>query len=203
MKTHANQTPQNASRANGHAIADTENRSEATFQFVDNRPETAAQRKLKESINEGKVAQRYPYIGSTPPERKDAQIYGIFEMNNGVLGDCIYVGQTTDVRAGDRFVEHVQNDNWAPWFDNGVNDYRSNNDGDWPYVPRELEGLKDVTKFEVTAAEQWWIDHKGGKDNLQNRVNALTRVAFDFYKNINGNYDHTNIGVNANWHPLN
>ncbi|RKQ49131.1 hypothetical protein BXY85_0119 [Roseivirga pacifica] len=48
MKTHANKTPQNGSKANGHAIADTENRSEAIFQFVDNRPVNAMQRRLKQ-----------------------------------------------------------------------------------------------------------------------------------------------------------
>lgn len=149
-------------------------------------------------LSESAVIQQYPYINSDPPGTKDALIYGIFKMNNGVEGDCVYVGQTTMARAGDRFVEHVQEDDWAPWYGG---DYSSEDTDDWPYVPRKLEGLKDVTRFEVTAAEQWWIEHEQATKKLDNRINAMTKATFEKYKTIPGNYDYTKIDVGKTWKP--
>jgi hypothetical protein len=144
------------------------------------------------------IAQRYQYINSSPPSTKDSIIYGIYNMTSGTLGNCIYVGQTIGDRAGTRFIEHVKNDSDMPWYGK---DYSSNDSDDWPYVPLTLEALKDVTKFEVTAAEQWWIEDKSKTTTLKNKINAMTKDTFNQYKVITNNYDYNKISVSATWKP--
>ena len=148
------------------------------------------------------IMQRYEYINSNPPKRKDSEIYGIYTMNKGTVKDCIYVGQTTAERWFERFWEHATYDSWAPWHISKCGGYSQSNKEDWPYYPVQIEKLKDVTKFEVTAAEQWWIEDKRKRGaKLLNHVNAMTRQAFDNYKIISGNYNPNNIGVAKSWTP--
>jgi hypothetical protein len=153
----------------------------------------------------GPVVQRYLYINTDPPAEKDSLIYGIWPtpINHG--DEPIYVGQTSLDRAGSRFVEHARDDAGAPWHKD-VCDYSSDDADDWPYLPRTLENLKDVTRFEVTAAEQWWYEDKGGKQALYNRSGGdanqpMKRATFYNYKGIGGNYDHNKIGVSSSWKP--
>jgi hypothetical protein len=51
MNTHADKTQENKSRLAANAVSQMQNSSEATFQFVDNRPEAIAQRNLQEMAN--------------------------------------------------------------------------------------------------------------------------------------------------------
>jgi hypothetical protein len=131
-----------------------------------------------EPSSKGQTIQRYPYINSDPPDRKDAQIYGIYQTNKGIIDNLLYIGQTTDDRAGIRFIEHVTNDKHAPWYyQNGI-DYTVE-EKKWPFVPRQLDRLKNVTKFETTAAEQSWMEHYGGTGKLKyNYNNAMTKKLF-------------------------
>ncbi|WLE95747.1 MAG: DUF4157 domain-containing protein [Candidatus Electrothrix communis] len=51
MNTHADKTQENKSQSVANAVAQKQGGGESTFQFVDNRPETIAQRKLQEMAN--------------------------------------------------------------------------------------------------------------------------------------------------------
>lgn len=51
MNTHADKTQENKSRAVANSLPKLQSNSESTFQFMDNRPETIAQLKLQEAIN--------------------------------------------------------------------------------------------------------------------------------------------------------
>ena len=151
---------------------------------------------------ESRVIQRYPYINSAD-EYKDAQIYGIYENSDGdgdVDDDDIkYVGQTTDERVGARFVEHASNDSWAPWHKDKCGGY-GDDDTQWLYVPREIEAIENVSKFETTVDEQYWYEQKGGRD-LLNKNQPLKNATFHTYKDEMGNYDAGKIGLAATWEP--
>lgn len=176
--------------------------------FVNNQAEPIKQATINNDLQEPlnkptkvwqskKTIQKYPYINSDPPERKDAEIYGIFKQDKGVCKECVYVGQTTKDRWFKRFQEHVVNDTWAPWH---TNKYQGA-ENTWPYNTIRLEELKDVTRFEVTAAEQWWIENKGKNSKLLNNINAMTKATFNTYKNISDNYAPKNIQVSESWTP--
>ena len=51
MNTHVDKTQENKSQSVSNAVSQKQGGGESTFQFVDNRPETIAQRKLKEMTN--------------------------------------------------------------------------------------------------------------------------------------------------------
>lgn len=51
MNTHADKTHENKNQAVANAVSQKKSSSESTFQFVDNRPEAVAQRKLQEMAN--------------------------------------------------------------------------------------------------------------------------------------------------------
>jgi hypothetical protein len=106
------------------------------------------------------VIQRYPKLDGS--KRKDALIYVIYKNNGKSIQSQIrYVGQTMARREYQRFYEHVTGDKWAPWYIHATKkglDY-SGDMADWPYRYGVVEDLKDVTKFETTVAEQWWMEH--------------------------------------------
>ena len=58
MNTHADKTPKNKSQSAAKAISQKKSNSESIFQFVDNRPETVAQRKLQEMVNNSPQAKQ-------------------------------------------------------------------------------------------------------------------------------------------------
>lgn len=177
----------------------------------DNRQETTKQMKIQSLANSHPLQldkmqfqnystlQKYPSINSDPPERKDAEIYGIYKSANGnATGTCLYVGQTTGIRATKRFTEHTKDDQDCPWHISKCA-YDKNNQNNWLYDTFQIESLKDATKFEVTCAEQFWIEKKGTLGNC-NKVNAITKRAFDHYKNIAGNWEPVRHGFNG-WEP--
>jgi hypothetical protein len=51
MNTHADKTLENKSQTVANRLPKLQSKSESTFQFVDNRPEAIAQRKLQEAIS--------------------------------------------------------------------------------------------------------------------------------------------------------
>ena len=125
----------------------------------------------------------------------------IYAISTNDLTEVIYVGQTTDKRAGDRFHEHVTKDLWAPWYYLYGNDY-SVDESLWPFRVRRLEPLKEVTKFETTVAEQWWLEHqlKAGA-NLLNDSTPCSVENFD-KRSVNPDlYDPTNIGLDHSYKP--
>lgn len=57
MKTHAKKTPKNKSQSAANAASQKQKESKPTFQFVDNRPEAIAQRKLQDNITKSSSQQ--------------------------------------------------------------------------------------------------------------------------------------------------
>lgn len=124
------------------------------------------------------------------------QIYGIYfnpqfdtddrvTMTDLSMDQCLYVGKTITKDVGDRFIQHVNEDDDMPWYKDNCSDgaYASGNDDYWEYVPRQLWDLKKVTAFDVAAAEQYYMQAgiKAGA-NLRNKVNALAARKYTSFK---------------------
>ncbi|MCB9741654.1 MAG: hypothetical protein H6741_01990 [Alphaproteobacteria bacterium] len=95
--------------------------------------------------------------------------------------DYVYVGKTIQ-GGGERFVQHAINDTYAPWHQDRVPDgaYRNDDALCWPYFQSNLWTFRGVTRFDVAAAEQYYIQEAiqdGAR--LENRRNELTRAKFD------------------------
>ena len=58
MNTHADKTQENKSQSVANAANQQQSDGESTFQFVDNRPEAVAQRKLQEMANNSPKAKQ-------------------------------------------------------------------------------------------------------------------------------------------------
>lgn len=128
---------------------------------------------------------------------RDHSIYAIYCASTGKI---VYVGQTTYERDGSRFVEHVTQDVWAPWFFQKVV-YDPNADTHWPYYPRKLANLKEVTLLEVAAAEEYYWELYGGLEGkLENRQQPLKLQTFNKYKNAN-TWRPKEKGFAASWAP--
>ncbi len=154
---------------------------------------------------QGDVIQRYPYLdGST---RYDSLIYGIYKLSGGVAkGSPSYIGQTTWNRRGDRWQEHVRTDAYAPWYyTNWATSPDVTDVKDAPYWWIQEEAPKNVTKVEITAAEQWWYEHyakKGAK--LLNPQTPMLKATFLKYTDsitYPGNYDPANVQIKKTWKP--
>lgn len=65
MNTHADKINQNKSLSAVNAVAQKQNRNESTFQFIDNRPEALAQRKLQEAVKNSYQAKRTAQLRAT------------------------------------------------------------------------------------------------------------------------------------------
>lgn len=151
----------------------------------------------------GEVLQRYPSIDDDG--REEAVIYVIYKNNGKTDGsNILYVGQTTKDRAFQRFYEHTTNDGWAPWYIHATQAglvYGDDRD-QWPFDYNIVENLKDVTKFETTVAEQWWLEHyikKGTK-----LLNDSTPCTIESFNKRSGNanlYNPKNIGVDWSYKP--
>ncbi len=73
MNTHADKSQENKSQAVANSLPKLQSESESTFQFVDNRPEAIAQRKLQEAINNSPRVQplkAYQEMANNSPQVK-------------------------------------------------------------------------------------------------------------------------------------
>lgn len=81
MNTHADKTQENKSQAIGNSLPKLQGDSESTFQLVDNRPESIAQRKLQEGINNSPRVQQLQasqeIANNTPQAKQAAQLQTI------------------------------------------------------------------------------------------------------------------------------
>jgi hypothetical protein len=114
---------------------------------------------------------------------QSGQIYGIWkngqypnEVQDSSLSDakCLYIGKTARGEdLGSRFVEHCKNDIGKPWHISKV-DYSDEDADKWPYVVRNIWSFKDITKFDVAVAEQFYLQKyrtEGAKiKNLRNEI---------------------------------
>lgn len=124
------------------------------------------------------------------------QIYGIYynpqfdtdgpvTINDLSIDQCLYVGKTVIKNVGDRFIQHTNEDDDMPWYIHNCSDdaYAANNDDYWEYVPRQLWDMKNVTAFDVAAAEQYYMQIAADAGaNLRNKVNALSMGKFNSFK---------------------
>lgn len=78
MNTHADKTQENKSQSVANAVSHRQSSSESTFQFVDNRPEAVAQRKLQELANNSPRARQLKAIqeiaNKSPQVKQAAQL---------------------------------------------------------------------------------------------------------------------------------
>lgn len=136
--------------------------------------------------------------------KRDGQIYGIYQNPTGDATklkeeDILYVGKTNVKDVGQRFVDHVNEDDWAPWHE--AIDWDIDDD-QWPYVPREKWGYKQITDFDVAVAEQYFMQEAYALvgDQLQNRRNEITFKTFNKYKG-NPSVFTTSASYPATWAP--
>lgn len=151
----------------------------------------------------GEALQRYPTIDDGG--REDAVIYVIYKNNGKTDGsNVLYVGQTTAKREFQRFQEHASNDAWAPWYIHATAaglDYTVDR-AKWPYDYHVVENLKDVTKFETTVAEQWWLEYYLKKGTTL--LNDSTPCTIENFNKRSGNpalYDPKKWPELKNWKP--
>lgn len=157
--------------------------------------ESTQVQRLNALTAKAEAVQRYPTINGT--DRKDAVIYIIYDTNTKAI---LYVGQTTADREWDRWREHTTEDGWAPWYMD-FNHYE-NARITWDHDYQVVEHLKNVTKFETTVAEQWWMEHYKTKSaDLWNDSTPATATNFDKRSGNPSLYDPTNIGVDAGYKP--
>jgi len=83
MNTHADKTLENKSQTVANRLPKLQSKSESTFQFVDNRPEVIAQRKLQEAIsNSPRVQQLKAYHEMANNSPQVSQLRAIQDMAN-------------------------------------------------------------------------------------------------------------------------
>ena len=78
MNTHVDKTSENKSQAVANSLPKLQSNSESTFQFMDNRPETIAQRKLQEAINNNPHVQQlkaYQEMANSSQQVKQLSAY--------------------------------------------------------------------------------------------------------------------------------
>jgi hypothetical protein len=149
-------------------------------------------------------------VFSSTVANEAGQIYGIWKneqapgkIASSSLSDakCLYVGKTARGEdLGGRFVEHVKNDDWAPWCIDFGMDYSDENDDRWPYVVRNIWTFNGITKFDVAAAEQFYIQEYARKGaSLLNDVNAISLKKFAEHKD-SGSFT-TMSGYPKGWKP--
>jgi len=185
----ANNSPRNNHLRSLQKIANTCN----------SRLETPIQRQLTTLAPSNEVVQLYPTIDDYG--RDDSVIYVIYDT---ATTEVLYVGQTTAAREFERFQEHTRDDGWGPWHIHATMagiDYTLDR-STWPYDYEVVENLKNVTKFETTVAEQWWMEHHKTKGcNLLNDSTPCLLSNFN-KRSIDPNlYDPKNIGVLASYKP--
>jgi len=103
--------------------------------------------------------------------KKPTKIYEVYDPKTG---KTVYVGQTDKADVGDRFKEHV-----------AEGKKKSNHKKDWgkKYKIREVAS-GNWDPYEASVWEQHYIDKNGGKANLQNGRNEITKPKYDKYKNL-------------------
>ena len=84
MNTHADKSQENKSQAVANSLPKLQSESESTFQFVDNRPEAIAQRKLQEAINNSPRVQQlkaYQEMANNSPQVKQLRASQVMADN--------------------------------------------------------------------------------------------------------------------------
>lgn len=105
----------------------------------------------------------------------------------------VYVGQVEEARGIDkRFDEHLSHPSHSHW-SKSTHRIKLLERGNW-------------TTLEANCAEQYWIDAYGGKSNLENARNQISRARFEQWKldpNFGNLFRGTAIGFPPGWKPVN
>lgn len=144
--------------------------------------------------NEGIVLQRYDAVTMNNPTYKNAKIYGISKKNKTADKDCVYVGQTLDTEWNNTKNRHDTKDNGAPWY----------GEIDGEYEQRKIWGAPGVSKCEITACEQWYLEDRANKGaDLWNRQQCMTKSTFENAVAMNNNYQHDKaaVQIGKTWKP--
>jgi hypothetical protein len=126
----------------------------------------------------------------------------IYAIHDSSTGSIVYVGLTDYKRDGDRFVEHVRDDQSYPWHMSLFADtaYQYEDFTQWPYYPSKLYDCKDFTWLEIAASEQYyWELHGGLTGALLNKQKPILKQTFLKYKN-SGTWSGT-VGFPPGWTP--
>lgn len=92
MNTHADRTQENKSQSDANAVSHKQSSSESTFQFVDNRPEAIAQRKLQEMANNSPQVKRAAQLQTMADNHSARQQPIQKKENNTGLPDNLKTG---------------------------------------------------------------------------------------------------------------
>ncbi len=136
-------------------------------------------------------------------ELRVGQIYGIYHNKNGdgvvEEDDIVYVGKTNQKDYGSRFVQHVDEDDGAPWYGMPMPDDIDT----WEYVPRMKWEYKQITDFDVAVAEQYYMQEAREKvgDQLLNHRNEIKLDTFNAGKN--NPHVFTTAADYKGWKPVN
>lgn len=102
MNTHADKTQENKSQAVSAADSQKQSGGESTFQFVDNRPEAIAQRKLQEMANNSRQAKQATQLQAMADNHSAEQQQTIQKKeNNTGLPDNLKSVQRTRIKGKD------------------------------------------------------------------------------------------------------
>lgn len=124
MNTHAEKTQENKSQAVANGFSQKQSSSESTFQFVDNRPEAIAQRKLQEMANNNPQLKQLKAIqemanNSNALQRKVVQFNkkkikcvttGLFETSHLAKSEEDALTKGRERGVGQRYLHFMQRD---------------------------------------------------------------------------------------------
>lgn len=191
---------ENKTKAVANSVAQNKSIVKQGFGFVDNRPEVAAQRKLQKQTHKqstyarqimqlkSPVIQLHKGSGETDETLDDVIIYKVVLKSDDSV---VYVGQTEDAVGIDtRFDQHLLTHTT------------------WSKSTHKIVRLEagSWTRFETDCAEQYWIDHFGGKESLENYKNQVSKARFERicqYQTDNSLtlFRGTTIGFPLGWKP--
>jgi len=185
MNTHADKTQENKNRSVANAVSKKQTSGESTFQFVGNRPEAIAQRKLQKMANNSSqakqvaqlqtMADNYSVRQQQPIQLKkstrpsDTDLIGL--ISNGVEGSVID-GKTTDSEKGDAIWTKLNNE---------YDGCKTKGDGYWASLQVKIADYKDVGKKTGLVSD---LDSKRASnsskfaDNYSNTIENLSATKY-------------------------
>lgn len=170
MNTHADKTEERQSNAAAHNLAGSQER-DATFRFIDNRPEATAQRKLQEMADNSMQAKQ--------PFKSDPSCQRVLQRN-------AYAAQNYAPPDGRAFqpgfrAQHTPNGNgFSDETAIGIHEIRGNmpvntliniSDANAIYdIQNELLGLSDEVSNNLVNVERFWMNTSGSYNYIETQL---------------------------------
>lgn len=151
MNTHADQTQENKSQAVSAVDSQMQSGGESTFQFVDNRPEAVAQRKLQEMANNSPQVKQAAQLQAMADNHSAQQQQSIQKKENNGVSDVIQrvVYNSLDEVANKKFLptsgnytdeQKLEIANWCENNNGGSNSIKSAYQEDFAYIYSTVTG---------------------------------------------------------------